>query len=566
MYSILNEDPAPVTDMCPDIDVSIEQVVEKALEKNPEARYQSVKELLDDLQSISAGIVPVEIRARMRRAKLRRRKRILFIAGAGLIVIIAVTVLSLLLGRAGTIKSIAVLPIENLTGDAGQDYFVDGATDELIGSLAQISTLRVISRQSVMRYKKSDKSLPEIARELHVDAVVVGTVYKAGESVRIRVQLSDARSEEKNLWAQTYERAKTDVLMMYSEMASTIAGRIGINLTAEETVRLASARKVNPEAYDAYLKGRSSWYDLSPYGLETALHQFESALEIDPNYALAYTGVSLVWIGRYQGYLSHRSEAVPFALAAAQKALELDSTLAEAHYVLALIRTWSEWEWVGAERAFKKAIELNPNFPDVRAYYSHFLMFFGQHEEALLHIERAIELDPFNYLFYGLYGTVLNYQRRYDDAIAAANTSLALKHNTVARSALQDAYIAKGMRDEQLAIQRARIGLDPERAAAFDKGFEEDGYEGAQRGIADVLASRYGTTGKWVYGGEGIARRYVDAGDYDKAMDWFEKAYEDRDPNLPYLGNPVYWDALHTYPRYLDLMRRMGFPLDEEAH
>jgi len=284
---------------------------------------------------------------------------------------------------------------------------------------------------------------------------------------------------------------------------------------------------------------------------------------MDPNYALAHVGVALVWVGRYQMRLAPRNEAVPLAKAAVQKALELDSTLAEAHYALALIRTWSEWDWNGAEKAFQQAIKLNPNFPDVRAYYSNLLVYFGRNEEALSQIERAIELDPFNALFHGLYGYVLVYQRRYDDAIAAANTGLALQNNIVARSALQYAYIMKGMRDEQLVIQRARIGLDQERAAAFDRGLKEGGYQGAQRGVADVLASRYGTTGKWVFSAQTIALRYLDAGDYDKAIDWLEKAYEDRDPQLPYIGRPTYWDPLHSYPRYQDLLRRMNLPTEQ---
>jgi len=291
---------------------------------------------------------------------------------------------------------------------------------------------------------------------------------------------------------------------MYSEMARAIADKTRVNLTAEETTRLSSARQVNPKAYDAYIQGRSHWYRLTAQDLETALGDFELALQIDPNYALAHTGVALVWVGRNQMNLAPRSEAVPLAMAAAEKALELDNTLAEAHYAMAGIRAWGEWDWERAETAFQRALELNPNFPDVHAYYSQFLSHMGRTDEALLHIERAIELDPLNALFHGLYGNVLLYQRRYDDAIAAANTALAIDPGLIpARSALQYGFTAKGMRDEQLAIQRARIALDPERVAAFERGLAEGGYEGAQRGIADVLAARYGKYGKWTYGGHG---------------------------------------------------------------
>ena len=565
VYSILKEKPEPVSKLVADIPVSIEQVVYRALEKNPDERYQQIEELLDDLKSISAGIVPEEIKVRLRKETLRKRKRAILYAGAaGLAIIMAVLAQSLFTGRAEAIDSIAVLPFKNLTGDAGQEYFVDSATDELIGQLAQISGLRrVISRTTAMEYKGVEKSLPEIARELNVDVVVEGTVYQVGENVRIGVKLIDALPEERNLWAETYDRAKTDVLVMYSEMARAIAVNTRVNLTAEETTRLSSARQVNPKAYDAYIQGRSHWHKLTVQDLETALGNFELALQIDPNYTLAHTGVALVWVGRYQFGIAPRDEAVPLAKAAAEKAVKLDDTLAEAHYALALIRNWSEWDWESAETQFQRAIELNPNFPDAHAYYSQFLSQMGRTDEALPHIELAIELDPFNALFHGLYANVLLYQRRYDDAIAAARTGMAMNPGQyVARAALQSGYILKGMRDEQLAIQRARIALDPERVAAFERGLAEGGYKGAQRGIADVLAARYGKSGKWVYRARVIAYRYLDAGDYELAIDWLEKAYEEHDPNLPYIGLPIY-DPLCAYPRFQDLLRKMNLPQGE---
>ena len=258
VYSILNENPKPITDLRSEIPISIGQVVAKALEKNPDERYQQVEELLDDLNSIAAGIVPDEIKLRLRKAKLRRRKKSLLYAGAaGLIIIMAVLALSLFTGRAEAIDSIAVLPFENLTGDSEQEFFVDSASDELIGLLSQVGALRVISRRSIMPYKSVEKSLAEIAQELGVDAVVEGSVQQVGDSVRIRVQLIDAIPEERNLWGQTYERAKTDVLVMYSEIARAIADKTRVKLTAEETTRLSSARQVNPQAYEAYIRSVS---------------------------------------------------------------------------------------------------------------------------------------------------------------------------------------------------------------------------------------------------------------------------------------------------------------------
>lgn len=251
-------------------------------------------------------------------------------------------------------------------------------------------------------------------------------------------------------------------------------------------------------------------------------------------------------------------------MAAVEKALELDNTLAEAHFAFAFIKTFSDFDWEGGETAFKRALELNPNFPDAHAWYSHFLAQMGRTDEALLQIEWAIELDPLNALFHGMYGIILLYLRRYDDSIAAARTALDMDPTLgLAQTTLQYGFILNEMRDEQLAIQRARIALDLERVAAFERGLEEGGYEGAQRAIANLLAARYGKPGKWVFDAHGIALRYLDAGDYDQAIDWCEKAYEEHSVSIFYLGLPLY-DPLRSYPRFQDLLRKIGLPVDDK--
>ena len=472
--------------------------------------------------------------------------------------------LNLFMGRrAEAIESIAVLPFENLTGNAGQEYFVDSATDEVIGQLSKIGAWRVISRRSVMHYKGVDKPLAEIARELNVDAVVEGTVYQTGESVRIGVKLIDVLPEEQNLWADTYDRAKADVLIMYSEMARAIADKTQVNLTSAEMTRLTNASQVNPESYDAYLKGQSHWYKLTPPELTLALQYFELALQIDPNNALAHLGVALVWQGRYQTYAAPRSEAVPLAIAAAEKAVELDNTLAEAHYWLACIRAWSEWDWESAETEFQQAFKLNPNYPDVHAYYSHYLAQMGRTEEALPYIERSLELDPLNPLFHGMYGVVLVYNRRYDDALAAVRAAFDLQPGyPLAANVQQWVFFAKGMYDERLAHQRKRFASDSEIVEALENGLEKSGYEGAQRAMADLLSSRYGKPGRGVRA-RAVSFRYLDAGDYDLGIDWLEKSFAEHDPNLPYIGIPI-WDSLSSYPRFQDLLRKMNLPVDEK--
>jgi len=535
------------------------------LEKDADKRYQQVDELLDDLKSISAGIVPEEIKARLRKAKLHRRKKvILYAGGAGLVITMVVIALNLFMeGRVEAIESIAVLPFENLTGDAAHDYFVDGATDELIGQLAKIGAWRIISRRSVMQYKGVEKPLPEIARELKVDAVIEGTVYEIGENVRMRVQLIDVLPEEQNLWAETYNRAKTSVLVMYSEIARTVADRSKVILTVEEMTRLSSANQVNPEVYDAYLKGQYHWFQLTPAELKIALQYFELALQIDPNNALAHAGVALAWVGLFQMNIADRSEAVPKAVKAAERAIVLDKTLAETHYVLALVSTWSEYDWKSAEIEFQQALKLKPNYSEAHAYFSHYLAHMGRNEEALQNMERALELDPMYPLYHGLYGVVLLYNQRFDDALTAARTAMAMEPNhPICRFALSQAFIAKGMHDEQLAHQRENFAHDPEVLAAQEQGFKEAGYKGANKAVADLFASRFDHPGRTL-GAVNIARLYIEAGKNDQAINWLEQAYKDHPPNLPYIGLPSS-DPLRSNPRFQNLLRKMNLPVDEK--
>jgi TolB-like protein/Tfp pilus assembly protein PilF/predicted Ser/Thr protein kinase len=564
IHSILKEKPKPITDIKAGIPVSIEQAVYRALEKDPDKRYQRIEDLLDDLKSISAGIVPEEIKARLRKAKLRKRKKaILYAGGVGLTVIMAVLALSLFTGRAEAIDSIAVLPLKNLTGDVEKDYFADGVTDELIGQLGQISALRVISRQSVMRYRESNLLLPEIARELNVDAVVVGSVQQAGESVRIRVQLIDAFPEEQPLWGKTYERPMTEVLAMYNEVSRAIVNEVQITLTPKEETRLANALQVNPQAYEAYLKGMSHLYRLTPPELDAALHYFEQALETDPNYALAYSGIAFVWTGRQQMGLVIPSEATPKAKDAVLKALALDNTLAEAHYTLAAIKTWNDWDWEGGEQAFKRALELKPNFPEALVYYSNLLCYMGRLDEALAMAERAVQLDPLNSVILTISGVTLEYLRRYDDAIERLQNALRTSPNDpVAYNGLWETYYMKGMYEESLKSAKAFFtGLDfAEIAEVMAQGYEEDGYSGAMTSAAETMEA----FSKQAYVSPySIAMVYALAGDKEKTIEWLERGYEMKDPMMPYISIFTF-DLLDDDPRYQDLLRRMNLPLDEK--
>jgi tetratricopeptide (TPR) repeat protein len=448
-------------------------------------------------------------------------------------------------------------------------------TEALITDLAKIGALKVISRSSAMRYKGTDKPLEEIARELNVDVLVEGSALRAGGSVRIMAQLIDPETEQA-LWAESYERDLENVLLLQSEVAQAIAREVQVALTPDETERLAAVRTVNPEAHDAYLQGSYHWKKLNPEDLDTAQRYFDLALEIDPSYAPAYAGLAWVWAARQQMQITHPREAGPKAKAAAQRAVELDDGSAGAHEALAVIMTWTDWDWAGAGPEWRRAIELDPNAANAHAYYAHFLIVMGRIDEAVPHSEKALELDPFNALFHGLYSMVLENARRHDDAIAAARTALTLQPNLgMARNALQHAFVSKGMRDENLAVQRERNANDPEREAAFEQGLADAGYEGAYRRLADLLAARYEESGgmpetgvrsaglSWrgrVFMPVAIAWRYIYAGDYDSAMDWLEEAYDIHEPALPYIGTSPLYDPLRSNPRFQDLLRRMNLP------
>ena len=545
----------------------LQMVIDRCLEKDPARRYQSAGEVraaLETAQSAASG--PLRSTAQPVRPGWRW-----LLPAAGLAVALAAVaaldvggVRRLLVGGdSGQLRAVrmAVLPFANLSGDPEQEYLSDGFTQELITQLGRLHPegLSVIARSSVMRYKKGDTPVDQIGRELRVDYVLEGSTQREADRVRINAELIHVR-DQTQLWADTYERELSGILTLQSEVAERVARALALELLPAEQARLTSARSVDPEAYDAYLKGSYHWKKITPADIDTAERYFELALEKDPSYAPAYEGLAIVWGARQQMGITPPHEAGPKAKAAALQAIALDDDSAEAHAALALVRTWTDWDWAGAWPEWRRALELDPNAANAHAYYAHFLAIVGRTDEAIPHSERALELDPFNALFHSLYAMVLYFDRRYDDAMAAARTALALQPGQgIARYTLQTVFIAKGMRDEQLALQRERIAHDPERVAVFERGLAEAGYEGVQRGIADLLAARYEKSGWGEFGPESIAFRYLDAGDYDRAIDWLEKGYEDRDPNLPYIGKPFY-DPLRSDPRFQALLRRMNLP------
>jgi TolB-like protein/tRNA A-37 threonylcarbamoyl transferase component Bud32 len=563
VYSILNKKPKPITELRSEIPVSIGQVVDKALEKNPDKRYQQVEELLDDLKSISAGIVPEEIKARLRKAKLRKRKRAIFYTGAGgLVIILAVLGLILLKGPPETIDSIAVLPLENLTGDAEQQYFVDGITDELIGQLGQISGLRrVISRTSVMRYKNTDKSLPEIAQELNVDALVEGTVYQVGENVSIKLQLFDALPEERSLWTQRYDRPITDVLMMYGEMAGAIADNIQVKLTEDETSRFAGARQVKLEVYDAYLKARSYWEE-GRESLYKGLEILNSAVEKNPNWAPLYAGIAETWMWMQQGGFEPTSVTAPKIYENLNKAMELDPNLSEAHRLSGMVAQLVEWNWEKSEKAFLKALAINPNDALSRMFYAQLLLILHRSDEALAQRELAMSLDPLGPMMKLMNLGTMVQAGDYETSLSLAEELAAAYPKGLNINGLIE-LIAYRLKEYDKVMKAVRYALpfpmEEETFKEIERIYSESGivsaYEEILKHLEKFAENNY-------VGFQEMALRYIMANQPDKAMDWVERGFERHDQQMTYIATPArLFDRLFGNPRFIAICKKMNLTL-----
>jgi TolB-like protein/Tfp pilus assembly protein PilF len=442
------------------------------------------------------------------------------------------------------------------------EYFVDGVTDELIGQLAQISGLhRVISRTTMMEYKGVEKPLPEIARELNVDAVVEGTVYQVGEKVRIQVRLIDALPEEQNLWGQTYERAMSDVLVMYSEMARAIANKIQVELTPGDETRFASPRLVKPGAYDAYLKGRYFLEKTELYDDQMrAIQLFEKAIEIDPKFALAYVELANAYGNSV--FFSHLTPQETYSkrMAAIMKALELDDSLAEAHAALGFIRFEHDWDWAGAELHFRRALELNSNNVDVLSYYIQYLIVMGQFDEGIVLEKRRRELQP-SPPTWDLAWCYM-YARRFDESIAEFKKLVEIiPNNHWVFMFLAVNFAERGLYKEALEwIERARPLVPPGQSLQFDFAPAYIyGKAGKTEEAKEILDRYLKKSGEEVVDPGQIAAVYAAIGDKERALNWLEKAFEERSPAMPWLKIDFQFDPLRSEPRFKDLMNRMNF-------
>ena len=501
---------------------------------------------------------PEDVREKV---KGRPKKRVLFAVTVFLMVAItAIVILSIFnvisLGKlTKDTNFIAVLPFTSLNNDPDQEYFSYGLVEEILDRLCRIGKLKVISHTSSSRFKNTNMSLKEIARQLNASAILEGSVQKQGDNVHITVQLIDAKTDT-HLWSKKFENNLTDIFSIYSEVAQAVAGELHAGITQEEKHLLEKVPTTDMAAYDAYLLGRFYWSKLTAKDLETAMQYFELAKERDPEFTLAYAGIASVWVARRQLGMTKPAEATPKIDLAIKWALENDTTQADVYYMLAGNMTWGKFDWVGGESAFKKAIEINPNHAEAHAYYSHLLNILGRREEAMNYIETALKLDPLSSLVQSLYGIDLMFVRRYDDAVKAFRESLDLYPTQPLAGNIVNALYFAGREEEAIEMLRTRQKNNPEYLKALNDGFFEAGFPGAMKKVADLNAERSKTV---FIGPRSIGQLYALAGDIDNALLWLEKAYEEDDPNLPYILKPEY-DKLRDDPRFQDLCRRLNLP------
>jgi TolB-like protein len=577
IYSALNKEPEPITALRKGVPIELERVVNKAMAKRREDRYQHVDDLLVDLNVVKrrlknpvTSMLAPSPTGSPEVAKRAKRKGTGFILGLAISVATAVAtalVIDRVLenrrqsepgphGMAET-QSLAVLPFDNLMDDPQQDYFVEGMHEALITSLSKLGSLRVISRTSAMHYKGTEKSLPEIAAELDVDALVEGSVLRVGDRVRITAQLIDGASD-KHIWADSYDRDLRNVLVLLNEVARAIAEEIDVVLTPEQEEHLASTRSVNPNAYEAFLRGAHHLNAFTSGDTRKALEYFRQAIEFDSEFAQAYAGLAVTYYSMSVQSFEPALDVMPKAEEAAQKALELDDDLSAAHTAMGFVRLYLDWDWEAAGKEFQRALETDPNNALAYHGYADYLTIKGHLDEAVDQIKRGRQSDPFSRLANVPVAWHLYFARRYDEAIDECHKLLTIEADYPVGDLLMRAYWQLGRPEEAVEeLRKTSLARDPEIRKALERGYASSGPEGAMLAVAQSLVTR----SKSEYVGPAyIAAFFVQAGRGDPAIEWLENAYGAHEPSLLHLMFGPELDPLRSDRRFIDLRRRMGLP------
>ncbi|MGZ8844345.1 MAG: protein kinase domain-containing protein [Pyrinomonadaceae bacterium] len=593
---ILQREPPPLTIYTNDVPPELERIVTRALTKKREGRYQTAEELLVDLRSLKRkiegsaelyGTAPPELHAatstdgaRVEPATaltatpaigpsavtpnlssaeyivsgIKQHKRAAIISLLVLAVGIVGLVFYLRPRHTGVaIESIAVLPFENQNHDPNTEYLSDGVTESIINSLAQLPNVRVIARSSVFRYKGTQTDPLKAGKELGVQAVLTGRLMQRGDNLTISTELLDVR-DNKQLWGEQYSEKVSDVLSVQRTIAGQITSNLRLKLSGGEQSRVTKNYTESPEAYQLYLKGRFLWNKRTSESLEKSVEYFDQAIAKDPNYALAYAGLADTWFSRgWYRYVAPK-EAYEKARSAATRALEIDERLAEAHAILAAIKSSYEWDWQGAEREFKLAIQLNPNYATAHQRYSLFLPTQGRLDEAISEARKALELDPLSLPINENVGDILYLARRYDLAIEQLRKTIELDPNYgVVHSTLSKVYEAQGLYEESLN-ERLK-GSTPETVAQLKQIYAASGIKGIWKNRLEQLLER--SRNNYVSPAD-IALFYARLNEKDQAFAWLEKALAERSILFNYLVADPRFDNLRGDPRLANLLRRVG--------
>ena len=542
--AILNATPIPASRLNPVIPREFDRILARLLEKSIEARYSTAGELIAALQVLSDPRTPFA--------------EILVSPSSGQPAAVP-----------ERLRSLAVLPLLNLSPDSSQDYFVDGLTEALISAVARLGGVRIISRTSSMCYKNSQKSVPIIAQELNVDAILEGSVFRSGERIRITCQLIDPRTED-HIWSESFDRNLRDMLSLHDDLTLAIASKLHTRIQEHSHSSVQSPRKINPESYDAYLRGRYFWNKRTEANLKLAIEHFQHALDFDPLYAPAYSGIADSYF--YLGYSFGRmdpNDAMPRAKAAALRALELDPYLADAHCSQGLIQATYDWDWIAAEASFQRAIVLNPNHGTAHHFSSLLLSAFRRTEESLARIQSALRSDPLSLPINNFVGMMHFAARQYDPAIAALRKTIEMDPGFgLAHSNLGATLEAKGLREE--AAQEYLTAL----VVGRHKGEECDAIRSAyqQRGISGLHEEDLNYSLRKWDGWHGltfdIGALHAGIGNLTESLDFLERACDARSGRLLWLnsGTPFcriaqYFDNLRSQPRFLRLLDRVHLPV-----
>ena len=525
LYRILHEEPVPLKSLRLDMPVGLEDIVNKAMQKDRQHRYERADDLLLDLKSVMGDIEAGRVEGRP--------------------------------SFAGGTYRIAVLPLVNISPDPQDEYFADGMTEELISTLSRIRGLRVIARTSVMQYKRTSKSITDIGRELKVETILEGSVRKAANKLRITAQLINVANQE-HLWSEDYDRELQDVFAIQSSVAQQVASALKVELLAGDKEQMNKRPAQNLEGYTLYLKGRYCWNKFSEEGLQSSIMYFQQAIDRDPLYGLAYAGLAVSYATLGVNYLPP-SEAFPKAKVAAETALAVDSDLPEGHAVWGAIKVFFDWDWVTAERELRRALEINPNDATAHQAFAYCLEVTGRPKEALAEIQVAHELDPLSLVINCDVGIRFYFARRYDLAIEQYQRTLEMEPDfPIAHVWLGRAYEQKGMFQEAVGAYQKQVLIlsgDGERAAALGHAYAVSGLMGALRHQLNELKQL--STQRYVAPLD-IASIYARLGEHEQAFEWLEKAYQDRFSLLPWLKLDPRFDSLHSDSRFVTLLKKIG--------